>query len=196
MDPFYFYFYMWRSCENGHMKMVNQISNEVHPPIFIFISYYHCLRPLTLIKKFGKTFIISKFHKKECIPVGCVLPTCWLYPVVSDWGGSAQPPWMQTQPRGKHPPWMQTPPHWIQTPPHWRQTSWRQTHLIMWPVLHAGKPTFLLIEWHTAVKTLPCPKLCLRVEIKIEKVTMQFFSRFWSIMMCGAGTYLIIFCTN
>ena len=36
----------------------------------------------------------QKYGKQECIPVGCVPPVCWPYPVVSyvSWGGgSAQP---------------------------------------------------------------------------------------------------------
>ena len=41
--------------------------------------------------------------------------------------------------------------------------SSRPNMLVMWPVMHAGKPTHpLRTDWQTRVKTLPCPKLHLR----------------------------------
>ena len=73
--------------------------------------------------------------KQECIPVGCVPPACWPYPIVSHGGfasgggGSASMGWAD--------------------PP------------VMWPVMHAERPTPQCGQ--TPVKTLPCPKLRLRV---------------------------------
>ena len=104
----------------------------------------------------------SRDFIQECIPVGCVSPARWPYPVVSR--GSAQPLWMQTlrsrstqmqTPHGCRPPRcrppyvdppMQTLP--MQTPP--MQTPWIQTP----PV-----------DRQTPVKTLPCPKFPLRAVI-------------------------------
>ena len=83
-----------------------------------------------------------------CIPfpVGCIPPTCWPYLIVS---------------RGVCPP-----------PPPWMQTPWRQIALVMWPVMHAGRPTPTprgQKEWHTLVKILPCPKLRLQT-VKIGRI--------------------------
>ena len=49
----------------------------------------------------------------------------------------------------------------MQTP--WMQTSLEAYPLVMWPVMHAGEPTYfpLWTEWHMLVKILPCSKLCL-----------------------------------
>ena len=60
-----------------------------------------------------------------------------------------------------------TPPPWMETP-----TGCRPPHadfpLVMWPVIHAGKPTPPPpTEWQTGVKTLLCPKLCLRAVIRL-----------------------------
>ena len=56
--------------------------------------------------------------------------------------------------------------------PPWNQTPGCSRPLVMWPVMHAGKPTTPpWTEWHTGVKTLPCPKLRLRAVIIIRILT-------------------------
>ena len=44
------------------------------------------------------TCVSDNLKQQKCIPVGCVTPACWPYPVVSDGGGggSVQPPRTQT----------------------------------------------------------------------------------------------------
>ena len=54
----------------------------------------------------------------------------------------ADPPPMQNS-SGCRPPWMQTTP-WMQTIPPWMKTT-----LVMWPVMHAGKPRPPWTEWMT-----------------------------------------------
>ena len=103
----------------------------------------------------------SSYHtvkRQETVPVGCVPPACWPYPLVSH--VSRGRGWrrrvsatslLDAEPPGGRPPWMQTPQ---------RQTPWRQTPLDA--DLPGGRPCPLWTEWDTRVKTLPCPKLRLR----------------------------------
>ena len=97
---------------------------------------------------------------QECIPVGCVPPACWLYPIVSHvsrGGGSAPHP-------DADPLWMQPPldaNHQRQTPLPTDATPLDADPLVMWPVMHAGKPP-PTPDRQTPVKTLPCLKLRLR----------------------------------
>ena len=83
----------------------------------------------------------APFALQECIPIGCVLPAHWPYPaVIFLWGGGLSNAAMYAYPTGC------------------------RTPLVMWPVMHAGRLTpHLWKEWHTGLKTLPCPKLRLRV---------------------------------
>ena len=77
----------------------------------------------------------QKEIKQECMPVGCVPPSRWPYPIVS-----AQPPIPDSDPP-RQTPWTQTPP-WLQTPvgrPTWadkadppRQIPPRQTPPPLW----------------------------------------------------------------
>ena len=50
-----------------------------------------------------------------------------------------------------------TPP--MQTPPD-AELLWMQTTLVMWPVMHAGKPSppREQNEWHTVVKNITLPQ--------------------------------------
>ena len=58
--------------------------------------------------------VLALFQNRECIPVGCVPPARWPFPVVSDGEeSSAQPPLMQTPPPRCIPPGCS--PLWIQT---------------------------------------------------------------------------------
>ena len=78
----------------------------------------------------GKIQKIKLLTKQECIPVGCVPPVCWPYPVVRG-GVSVQP----------H-PWMQTP-----------LVTWPVMHVgTPNPLSPCGQK-----EWQMLVKTLPCP---------------------------------------
>ena len=63
-------------------------------------------------------------------------------------------------------PWMQTPTLDADPSPPRMLTS--LPPLVMWPVMHAGKPTST-VDRQTPVKTLPCPKLRLRVVITANK---------------------------
>ena len=82
--------------------------------IFLLNSLYSHVALISSLN--GNAFTVQTFCKKESIPVGCVEPAFLR-------SGSAQSswrqasPWMQTSPRGR-PPWM----------------------LVMWTVMHAGKP--------------------------------------------------------
>ena len=55
---------------------------------------------------------------QEWIPVGCVLPACWLYPIVSHVSGGIYPPPKADppgcRPPGGRPPWCRPP--WMQSP--------------------------------------------------------------------------------
>ena len=79
--------------------------------------------------------------KQESIPVGCVPPVCWPYPIVPHVSQGAS-----TQPRGCRSPCRQTPP---------------QRHTLPWE----SDPSPLWTGWYMWVKTLPCPKLHLWVVI-------------------------------
>ena len=95
-------------------------------------------------------------------PVGCVPPIRWPYPIashVSLFGVSPTPhvclrggvyPLPRCRPPGCRVSPGCTPSHGYTSPP------------VMWPVIHAGKPTPLWSVWQTRAKTLPCSKLCLR----------------------------------
>ena len=70
------------------------------------------------------------------------------------------------------------PPPCRQTPS-WRQTPLDADPLVMWPVMHAGKPNppphrIML------VKILPCPKLRLRAVIKDESGQQPIHARFFN----------------
>ena len=66
------------------------------------------------------------------------------------------------------PPWMQTPPPDAEPPPLDADTPpCRLSPQVIWPVMHAGKPTLPPVHRQTPVKTLPCPKLRLRT-VKIQ----------------------------
>ena len=138
-------------------------------PWDVLLSYNNLLKMGCFKSKVVSLFQKYFLHKEqECIPVGCVPSACWAYPV----GGLPNlPPWMQTI--WIYTSWMQTPldadspgcrPSWMQTPR--CRLPWRQTPLVIWPVMHAVKPTLLWTEWQTGVKTLPCSKLDLRSVFK------------------------------
>ena len=90
-----------------------------------------------------------------------------------------QTPWMQSspgcRPPGCRPPWMQTP--WMQTPPldadppSGCRSPWSCD---LWCML--GSQPSLWTEWQSGVKTLPCPKLCLRV-INIISLAVYKFTK-------------------
>ena len=84
--------------------------------------------------------------------MGYVQPACWLYPVVSDWGGSVQPPSLEADP----PLSLDADPPWCRTPLPDAELPLDVTCDACW---EATPP---LTEWQTGVKTLPCPKLRLR----------------------------------
>ena len=81
--------------------------------------------------------------QQECIPVGCIPPACWSYPIVS-WGGPC------SIPLGCRPHWMQNP---LDADPH-RQTSFVEAHLPTW----RQTPIPPWAEWRMLAKILPCPK--------------------------------------
>ena len=131
----------------------------VREEVFLWTIFHQILH---VNKSFlAKSQVISKMERctvmcygnrrfeQECIPVGCVLPTCWPYPIISNVSrGSAQPRWMQNCkwlnllcPWRQRPSWMQTPPPLEADP------------LVNWPVMHAGKPP-PWTEWQIDVKTL------------------------------------------
>ena len=123
---------------------INPIKEEVNI-LLIALTLLEILEVQIDIGKNKCLFCVHLF-KQECIPVGCVPPACWPYPVVSHvsrGGGGllnlldADPSWMQTPPDAD-PSWMQSPPRCRPRPPY------RQK------------------EWHTLVKIWPCPKLHLR----------------------------------
>ena len=98
---------------------------------------------------FGKNYA-----KHECVPVGCVLPACWPYPIVSHVSrgrGLPNPP--EADPHGCRPPRRQTP--WMQTP--------LVIPLVMWSVMHAGKAPPLWTEGMTnAMWKHYLPQTCFR----------------------------------
>ena len=97
------------------------------------------------------------------MPVGCLPPTCWSYPIVSNGGrGSAQPP-------GCRPPRMQNPLD--VDPPLDEDPIWMQIPLDVDPpdaCWEANPPPSPPSPVEMFVKTLPCPKLCLRAVITIS----------------------------
>ena len=98
--------------------------------------------------------------KQECIPVRCVPPTYWPYPMLLGGGGSSQLP-LDADPLDADHPWMQTTAG-CRSPR--CRSPWKQTLFPgMWPVMHAEKPTSAPVNRQRGVKTLPCPKLRLRV---------------------------------
>ena len=84
---------------------------------------------------------------QEYIQLGCVLPACWPYPVVSHVsvgrGGLPNPSWRQTPLDGDS-PGCRSPLSYD-----------------LWYML-GSQPPCGQKEWHMPVKTLPCPKLRLR----------------------------------
>ena len=68
------------------------------------------------------------------------------------------------------PPPLQRPLFQMETPPAWcrpRSSSDADPPTpVMWPVMHAGEPTYLWTEWQTRVKTLPSPHISHAVGIK------------------------------
>ena len=103
--------------------------------------------------------------KQKNIPVGCVPPACCPYPVVSDWGVSAQPPFLDAD----------LPLH-AEPPGH-------VTCVACWEVNSPPPPPRGQKEWHTLVKISPCSKLRLRT-VKIawiifEREMLVRYSRVW-----------------
>ena len=132
------------------------------------------------------TFVINKNcerrlqFKQESILVGLVLPACWPYPIVSHvyptlsrcrppvsrpGGVSTAPGCRSTQ--VQNPSGVRPPPRRMQTLqiPLLRQPLPMQSPLEADPPPRQAYPLPLWTEWHTRVKTLPCPKLRLRAVI-------------------------------
>ena len=118
--------------------------------------------------------------KQGSILVGCVPPTFLVLlggcPTSLD--AELSPLWCRPPPPGcrppspgcrPSPPWMQIPSSWMQisSPPGCRPSRCKPPHdldadplpLVMWPVMHAGKPIPPCEQKDTGVKKLPCPKL-------------------------------------
>ena len=121
--------------------------------------------------------ILVKSHdKKECIPVGCIPPARWPYPVVShvSWRGSALPP--RCRPPGCRPPPPGSRPHtsWIQTPSIFPVHVWKPTPFSQY-MLESQPPPPLWTEWLTdRCKNITFPQLLLRVVTKFSFKSRKF----------------------
>ena len=87
---------------------------------------------------------------QECIPVECVPPTCWPYPVLLGGGGGMQTPLLDADP-----PWRQTP------------SDVNPRSCDLWCMLGSQPPVVNRIQ--TGVKTLPCPRFRLRPVINNKR---------------------------
>ena len=119
-----------------------------------FCSEKYCLKNNPVTSKWND-FLLT------CIPVGCVPPACWLYRggVCPTPGGSASRrvspyPGGLSNPRGVCPTWGSTSKGSLPNPGRSASRGVGQTPLPLWT------------EWHTGLKTLPCPKLRLRAVIR------------------------------
>ena len=98
--------------------------------------------------------------KKECIPLGCIPPAWWPYPVVSHASQGDLHPGEGICIQGGLPPEGGLPPGGFgQTPPP------DADPLIMWSGMHAGKPTPLPCGQTNTCENITLPKLRLRAVI-------------------------------
>ena len=122
--PFFFRFQVLLPNSNSHFIVLKAIlkikhkyicklhNQEITQPLFLYFGLY---ARLFFVNYVCQDFELSQnILKQECIPVRCVPPARWPYPVVSDGGGLPTPPPDADTPH-IHPPRMQTP--WMQTPP-------------------------------------------------------------------------------
>ena len=131
--------------------------------------FYYCIPPWNWV---SLDKLDQFFTKQTTIPVRCVPPTFLVL------RGFAQLPCRQNPQSGcRHPPGCRLPP--------WMLVMWPMMHagkptfprmLVMWPVMHAGKPTPLNRMTYT-YKKLPCPKLRLRA-VKIESYVSKMLTEY------------------
>ena len=94
------------------------------------------------------------FYRQECIPVGCVLPAA-----VAIWGALHQAPPGPGTPQDQTPQ-DQASPLWDQAPPRTRHPPGTRPPGTRDPgTRHPLGPGTPLVDRHTPVNILPCPKL-------------------------------------
>ena len=102
-----------------------------------------------------ETTFPTRMHSRRMYTARLLTVSC------SAWGVCPSPSWWETSPGSRHIPlWRQTPVR-------------RQTHHRPWGRIPPPEAdTHPWTEWHTGVKTLPCPKLRLRAVITLYELAM------------------------